>query len=349
MSGQLVCYECGKKDFVNYWELINHERCCGGPLDDTPVGLKSDRNPPLPDQQLFCWKCRRVDFADKYDLREHVKSCKGVKRAPAIDISLALAKRLKEISESQDFPVDSIGATDCAMSFLQRRMDVQNETTNDVGFGDMSDGGLGLGDVGEMDASNDLAREPLLPYNTKMRLASSNAFQIKLNNILSKHRTDLSLHDELIDLFQEHCEGDRLDFFGRDLRPRKGFIKLLEDIYKTTPMKPKNISVKLNSGSATVSVFDVEAMIMSILTDDNLMKSENLAPGYDFLTGKPTTKPTVYDEFHTGEMWEIARAEFCVGANDTPLALVIFGDKSHFDLHGSLATMPLIFTLTCFN
>jgi hypothetical protein len=28
---------------------------------------------------------------------------------------------------------------------------------------------------------------------------------------------------------------------------------------------------------------------------------------------------------------------------------VIFGDKSHFNLHGSLSTLPITFTLTCFN
>ena len=32
-----------------------------------------------------------------------------------------------------------------------------------------------------------------------------------------------------------------------------------------------------------------------------------------------------------------------------PLALVVFADKSHLDLHGSLLTLPIIFTLSCFN
>jgi hypothetical protein len=32
-----------------------------------------------------------------------------------------------------------------------------------------------------------------------------------------------------------------------------------------------------------------------------------------------------------------------------PIALVVFGDKSHLDLHGSLSTLPIIFTLSCFN
>ncbi len=32
-----------------------------------------------------------------------------------------------------------------------------------------------------------------------------------------------------------------------------------------------------------------------------------------------------------------------------PVALIIFGDKSHTDLHGALALTLIIFTLTMFN
>ena len=32
-----------------------------------------------------------------------------------------------------------------------------------------------------------------------------------------------------------------------------------------------------------------------------------------------------------------------------PIALIVFGDKSHTDLHGSLSLTPIIFTLSLFN
>ena len=32
-----------------------------------------------------------------------------------------------------------------------------------------------------------------------------------------------------------------------------------------------------------------------------------------------------------------------------PVSIVIFGDKSHTDLHGALSLTPIIFTLTLFN
>jgi hypothetical protein len=46
-----------------------------------------------------------------------------------------------------------------------------------------------------------------------------------------------------------------------------------------------------------------------------------------------------------------ARQLFCGNDNliNMPIALVIFADKLHLDLHGSLSTLPIIFTLSCFN
>ena len=45
--------------------------------------------------------------------------------------------------------------------------------------------------------------------------------------------------------------------------------------------------VTLEDGTkVTVSLFDIEMMILSLLTDDFLMKDEKLAPGYDVFTGE---------------------------------------------------------------
>jgi len=57
-----------------------------------------------------------------------------------------------------------------------------------------------------------------------------------------------------------------------------------------------------------------------------------------------------YGEIHTGKAWDTALSHYC-GNDDEfmPLALAVFGDKSHTDLHGSLSFTPLIFTLSLFN
>jgi hypothetical protein len=106
-------------------------------------------------------------------------------------------------------------------------------------------------------------------------------------------------------------------------------------------------------GQATISVFDLEAMIMSLLTDPTLMQPKNIAHGYDLFTGKCEGNNTDdgYGKIYTGDAWEPDQQRFCGNDNsiNMPIALVIFGDKSHLDLHGSLSTLPIIFTLSCFN
>jgi hypothetical protein len=98
-------------------------------------------------------------------------------------------------------------------------------------------------------------------------------------------------------------------------------------------------------------------MIMDILTNTNteLMNKENIAEGYDIFTGdvdenhKSNRK---YGEIHTGDEWIPARDRYCRPhdnfTNDMPVGIVIFGDKSHTDLHGALALTPIIFTLAFF-
>ena len=51
-------------------------------------------------------------------------------------------------------------------------------------------------------------------------------------------------------------------------------------------MKPQHQNVRLSDNSiATVSTFDIEHMILSLLNDESLMSSENIAEGYDLHTG----------------------------------------------------------------
>ena len=91
-------------------------------------------------------------------------------------------------------------------------------------------------------------------------------------------------------------------------------------------------------------------MIMPLLTDERLMSIENFAEGLNVLTGKPEGVNNELGEIHTGDAWKPACQRFC---GDVPhnmsIALVVFADKSHLDLNGSLSTLPIIFTLSFFN
>jgi hypothetical protein len=92
-------------------------------------------------------------------------------------------------------------------------------------------------------------------------------------------------------------------------------------------------------------------MIISLLSDPSVMNKKNFAVGYTVLTGKVDNHPAnnKYGEVHTGDTWLLARDRYCQNKTDIPVELIVFGDKSHTDLHGARLLTPIIFTLTLFN
>ena len=67
------------------------------------------------------------------------------------------------------------------------------------------------------------------------------------------------------------------------------------------------------------------------------------APNYDIFTGKPTSAVTHYGEVHTGDSFEPARAKYCGNdPSNIPFPIILFYDKMHLDIHGSLACSPVI-------
>ncbi len=101
----------------------------------------------------------------------------------------------------------------------------------------------------------------------------------------------------------------------------------------------------------TVPVFDIKHLIISILSNPSIMNEKNCAEGNNVLTGKVDNHPAnnKYGEVHTGDAWLPARDRYCRNKTDMPVGLIVFGDKSHTDLHGALSLTPIIFTLTLFN
>jgi hypothetical protein len=77
-----------------------------------------------------------------------------------------------------------------------------------------------------------------------------------------------------------------------------------------------------------------------------------LRGGYNIFTGEQWDDEcnNKYGEFHTGEAWLTALQRHCgMDGKYMPIGLVLFGDKSHTDLHGVLSVEPVSFTLSMFN
>jgi hypothetical protein len=93
------------------------------------------------------------------------------------------------------------------------------------------------------------------------------------------------------------------------LKTRSSLLKDLTRNMDTSKLKPQDVDVILTfGGQATISVFDLETMIMSLLTDPTPMQPKNIAHGYDLFTGKCESNNTDdhYGEIHTGDAWEPA-------------------------------------------
>jgi hypothetical protein len=92
-----------------------------------------------------------------------------------------------------------------------------------------------------------------------------------------------------------------------------------------------------------------------MLTVKTLILECHIAEGYNILTGNVdimNQSYQKYEEVHTGEAWLPARNRYCggyEGETTMPVALIVFGDKSHTDLHGALLLTPIIFTMTLLN
>ena len=142
----------------------------------------------------------------------------------------------------------------------------------------------------------------------------SQVFQIELNDILQRHNCSHKCHDELVKLINSSLKDGKLQKANGDMVKRTTFMRRLEKKYKTEGLRPEDVEVTLSGGkSCTVSVFDVKAMILSLLKDEALMHPDNLAKGYDMLTGLPQPCHPAnlrYGEIHTGDAWLPALQRF---------------------------------------
>ena len=340
----MICHKCGRDNFKRIDGMTNHIKSCSGVRHLNKMNLSAKRQKldhddthlgMMDEERLLRHAVHSDCISDKFSF-VHKKSNNYFASASA----KLEGTNSSSSSSSSSSSEESINDDDCSLG----------GGNDDISY-DSDNGEVG---TGVFDPRKKPAKEASPPFAKTAGITSASMFSIDLADILGRHRTDLSLHNEIIDLVQSHSNNNKLKFYSESLKHRAGFLSDLEDILKTKRLKPKDETVKLTDGTkVTVPVFDVEAMIMSLLQDEELMQEENLAPGYDIHTGKPTEEVTHYGEVHTGDAWEPARKHFCGVHHDNnqnmPIALIIFGDKSHFDLHGTLSTTPLIFTLSCFN
>ena len=106
-----------------------------------------------------------------------------------------------------------------------------------------------------------------------------------------------------------------------------------------------------------------EAIVRSILDNETVNRPENLMDGLDHQTWRPIFSAEAHEKDQqamrgdkiTGYLYRIGIDTHCPGPEECnpeeirPLLRILHVDKSHYDLHGSLAITPVGVTLGMFD
>ena len=187
----------------------------------------------------------------------------------------------------------------------------------------------------------------------KFGIPDSLKAQIHLLNILGQHPSNLKLHDSIMKWLEYHGNNGEINFKEAKWLNRATVMKRLKSVLSVYGLEPRDKEVLLKSTPTLVTVptFDFKAMLLSLIHDRELMRESNFIPDFDIFSGEETKLgPHVCGDIHTGDLYKSAKDIYCKNKEkDFPLPLIIFYDKTHTDLHGSLSTAPVMFTLGFFN
>ena len=268
---------------------------------------------------FFCFKCGRDDFNNNQkSLSAHVRYCATIAKKKSKNQSTGplhssgtspfpfLTKRSRhQYEDSFEFADKPTCDDDDTNNVDSLHQPTENEIAETMPLEFESNHSSNHRPPEDCEVTN-------APYNKDCSFPPSYQFQLDLLSTLSKHKIDLNLHDEIIDVIKQHSSDTRLHFSSDTLQNRIPLLKRIERNLDTDQLKPRDHIINLSEGAqATISVFNLKAMILSLLLDENIMTPENLAQGYDVFTGTGSLPNDVYGEIHTGDAWEPARRRFC--------------------------------------
>ncbi len=196
--------------------------------------------------------------------------------------------------------------------------------------------------------------EKLVCNNSPQRSNAGNRFQVMLHDLIIKHKASLQMFDDICNLVNQYTSSPGFAV-NTKLQYWKSFLHSVKGSYGTRLLRPYNRNVRLHDGTiVTVPVFDMKEMLTSLLTDQTIMVDTNFADGYDVLTRDVEVNNLSndkYGEVHTGDAWIPPRDRYCSNPQspNMPIGLIVFGYKSHTNLHGTSSLTPNIFTLVLFN
>ena len=120
--------------------------------------------------------------------------------------------------------------------------------------------------------------ENIYSRNSK-KVSPATIVQLQISELLNRNKASIAMHDKLIDIINAYFESVQPPPTAKLLHCWQ-FLDKMEKLFNKSDLKPTYGSVHLtNNTMVTVPVFDMKAMILSIVHDERLMHQENFAPG----------------------------------------------------------------------
>ena len=135
-------------------------------------------------------------------------------------------------------------------------------------------------------------------------------FQVHLPDLMMKHPTSLQLFDDICSLVNDYMSSPEFSATSQ-MQTGEAFLHSIAHGHNGYRLRPTNVNVRLHDNSrVTVPIFYIKEMIISLLTDNSLIKETNFAEGYNVLTGKVDINKL--GKFHTGDAWVPAQDQYCL-------------------------------------
>jgi hypothetical protein len=244
----------------------------------------------------------------------------------------------RRLPDSFDYDYDFLGPdSDDDLSVPER-----NTTRGAVG--DDVDGTL-LAKKRKFDSDNCGGRLPL---------EKGMVVQERLLKLLNRAKSPMSVMDEIQKWASESVREVKFDFGDQrtTLKGRKAFMQSIFNRYDMEDTKPQIVKVELPSSRelCDLSVFDARANVYSMLTSPSLMQGENLLFTDDDPFAMPPDKAKEYSDINSGSRCRDAHRSLCQpGTIEVPLPIVLFIDKTHTDVRGTLCLESVTMTLGIFR
>lgn len=166
-----------------------------------------------------------------------------------------------------------------------------------------------------------------------------------LASILNSVKAPLHTYDKILKWFKI-IQSQGIDMTSAP--SYKSLIRRVTDRRGLSGTFPKTVSLKVPSGNkVNVTKFSFAANLFSLLSNEDLMRPENLIFGNDIFYRVPDHKSDhVFDDVETSEWYLRTQKTYCISIKDVLIPIIIFIDKTQVK---SKNTEPISFTLGIFK